>query len=66
MPKVTDILATMDYGPAPEANGEVVKWLGARGSFGHLIGGAFTPPGKTFEVKNPATGEILRPGQPRH
>jgi aldehyde dehydrogenase (NAD+) len=31
MPKVTDILATMDYGPSPEANGEVVKWLKTRG-----------------------------------
>jgi len=59
MPKVTEILETMDYGPAPEANGEVVKWLKARGAFGHLIGGAFTEPGKTFDVKNPATGEVL-------
>ncbi|MEZ5887918.1 MAG: aldehyde dehydrogenase family protein [Paracoccaceae bacterium] len=59
MSKVTEILATMDYGPAPETNGEVVKWLTARGSFGHLIGGAFTTPGKTFAVQNPATGEVL-------
>ncbi|WP_284163678.1 aldehyde dehydrogenase family protein [Frigidibacter sp. SD6-1] len=59
MSKVTEILATMDYGPAPEANGEVVKWLKARGSFGHLIGGAFTTPAKTFAVQNPATGEVL-------
>lgn len=59
MSKVTEILATMDYGPAPETNGEVVKWLTARGSFGHLIGGAFTTPGKTFAVQNPATAEVL-------
>jgi aldehyde dehydrogenase (NAD+) len=59
MSKVTEILATMDYGPAPETNGEVVKWLKARGSFGHLIGGAFTTPGKTFAVQNPATAEVL-------
>ena len=59
MSKVTEILSTMDYGPAPEANGEVVKWLKARGSFGHLIGGAFTQPATTFAVKNPATGEVL-------
>ncbi|MCY1126885.1 aldehyde dehydrogenase family protein [Frigidibacter sp. RF13] len=59
MSKVTEILATMEYGPAPEANGEVVKWLKARGTFGHLIGGAFTTPAKTFAVHNPATGEVL-------
>ena len=59
MTKVTEILETMDYGPAPEANGEVVRWLKARGTFGHLIGGAFTIPVKTFAVLNPATGETL-------
>ncbi len=59
MPKVTDILTTMDYGPAPEAAGEVMKWLKARGSFGHYINGAFTGPGVSFAVKNPATGEVL-------
>lgn len=59
MPKVTDILATMDYGPSPEANGEVIKWLKTRGSFGHFINGVFTEPGDTFDVKNPATGELL-------
>ncbi|WP_343081836.1 aldehyde dehydrogenase family protein [Ostreiculturibacter nitratireducens] len=59
MPTVKDILETMDYGPAPEANGEVVKWLKARGAFGHFIGGAFTRPEATFAVENPATGEVL-------
>ncbi|MGB5869375.1 MAG: aldehyde dehydrogenase family protein [Albidovulum sp.] len=59
MPKVTDILATMDYGPAPEATGEVVKWLKARASFGHYINGVFTKPGKSFAVRNPATGAVL-------
>jgi aldehyde dehydrogenase (NAD+) len=59
MPTVTEILTTMDYGPAPEANGEVVKWLKARGTFGHFVGGAFTAPGRTFEVRNPATGDLL-------
>ncbi|MFZ1663126.1 MAG: aldehyde dehydrogenase family protein [Paracoccaceae bacterium] len=59
MPKVTEILATMDYGPSPEANGEIVKWLKTRGAFGHYINGAFTEPDKTFDVKNPATGELL-------
>ncbi|MBS0564587.1 MAG: aldehyde dehydrogenase family protein [Proteobacteria bacterium] len=59
MPDVTDILATMDYGPAPEASGEVQKWLRARGRFGHFIDGAFTRPGQVFEVRNPATGAPL-------
>ena len=59
MPQVTEILATMDYGPAPEASGEVMQWLAARQEFGHFIGGAFTRPGKTFAVTNPATGDRL-------
>jgi len=59
MPKVTEILATMDYGPAPEASGEVEKWLKARGRFGHFINGSFTKPDRLFSVKNPATGAPL-------
>jgi aldehyde dehydrogenase (NAD+) len=59
MPKVTEILETMDYGPAPEATGELRKWLAARGAFGHFIGGAFTKPGQTFVVHDPATGDLL-------
>ncbi len=49
----------MDYGPAPEATGEVKKWLQAHDRFGHFINGAFTKPGKTFTVNNPATGDAL-------
>ncbi|HQU68829.1 MAG TPA: aldehyde dehydrogenase family protein [Albidovulum sp.] len=59
MPSVSDILQTMDYGPAPEATGEVTAWLKARGSFGHFIDGAFTKPGQSFTTSNPATGEAL-------
>ena len=59
MPTVSEILETMDYGPAPEAAGEVLAWLKARGRFGHYIDGAFTPPGATFATENPATGERL-------
>ncbi len=59
MPTVTEILETMDYGPAPEVSGEVVAWLKARGSFGHFIDGAFTKPGKGFASANPATGAVL-------
>jgi len=49
----------MDYGPAPEANGEVVKWLKARGAFGHYVDGSFTKPTHTFAAANPATAEVL-------
>jgi len=59
MALVKDILESMEYGPAPEAAGEVLAWLKARGRFGHFIGGTFTAPGKTFISHNPAIGEPL-------
>jgi aldehyde dehydrogenase (NAD+) len=59
MPTVTEILATMDYGPAPEASDIVVKWLKERKVFGHYIDGGFTAPGRTFAAKNPATGVTM-------
>jgi aldehyde dehydrogenase (NAD+) len=59
MPTVTEVLQTMDYGPAPEASDIVLKWLKDRKAFGHYIAGAFTAPGKTFATHNPATGAAL-------
>ncbi len=59
MPSVTEILETMDYGPAPEASGEVMAWLEARGCFGHYIDGGFVAGDRTFASLNPATGETL-------
>lgn len=59
MPSVKEILETMDYGPSPEAAGEVFAWLKARARFGHFINGAFTAPGECFTSTNPATGEAL-------
>ncbi|MBL8906151.1 MAG: aldehyde dehydrogenase family protein [Rhizobiales bacterium] len=62
MPGVREILATMDYGPSPEADGEVRAWLASHeGRFSHFIGGRFTAPrdGTSFEVINPATEERL-------
>lgn len=59
MPSVKEILETMDYGPSPEAAGEVHAWLKARARFGHFINGAFTAPGECFTTTNPATGEAL-------
>ena len=59
MPTVNDILDSMDYGPAPEAAGEVTAWLTERAPFGHFIDGSFTTPADTFATDNPATGEAL-------
>jgi aldehyde dehydrogenase (NAD+) len=58
---VVEKFYSMEYGPASEDSGEVVRWLEARGRlFGHYIGGAWTKvEGETFETKNPATGEVL-------
>jgi aldehyde dehydrogenase (NAD+) len=52
---------SMEYGPAPEDAGEVTKWLDAhKRTFGHYIDGEWVSIGqKTFETKNPATGEVL-------
>ncbi len=65
MPSVTEILDTMDYGPAPEANGHVLDWLKAHEQgFGHFINGGFVKPSKLFDVANPASGQPLaRVGQ---
>ena len=60
MNAITKILETMEYGPAPEDSGVVRAWLMKHeAGFGHFIGGAFTTPGETFEVINPATGEVI-------
>ena len=57
---VKEIFDTMDYGPAPESAAEALAWLVDMGDrFGCFINGAFTPPGATFESRNPATGEVL-------
>ncbi|GGE12044.1 aldehyde dehydrogenase [Aureimonas endophytica] len=53
---------TMDYGPAPEAEGPARDWLGRHAEgFGHFIDGAFRPAaeGGAFESFEPATGRPL-------
>lgn len=59
--QVRNILATMDYGPSPEAADVARAWLDAHGGrFGHFIDSAFTAPGADgFAVSDPATGEGL-------
>ncbi|RYG92005.1 aldehyde dehydrogenase family protein [Loktanella sp. IMCC34160] len=57
MPTLTEILETMDYGPAPEDAKIAQSWLDKHsGGFGHFINGQFTKPGQSFSVSNPATG----------
>lgn len=62
MRPIKDVLKTMEYGPSPEANGDVTQWLTQHGrSFGHYINGAFVKPEghKTIAVSNPANGDKL-------
>ena len=62
MRPIKDILKTMEYGPSPEANGDVNLWLEQHGrSFGHYINGAFVKPEgrKAIDVANPANGDKL-------
>lgn len=62
MRPIKDILKTMEYGPSPEANGDVNLWLEQHGrSFGHYINGAFVKPEgrKAISVANPANGDKL-------
>jgi aldehyde dehydrogenase (NAD+) len=60
MPSITEILDTMDYGTAPEANGHVVDWLKVHADgFGHFIKGSFIRGTKHFDVSNPANGQKL-------
>ncbi len=58
--EISEIFATLDYGPAPETPEMANAWLEGHGrTFGHFIGGEFTGPGKTFASVNPATGAEL-------
>ncbi|MGY4477453.1 aldehyde dehydrogenase family protein [Bradyrhizobium sp. USDA 3364] len=59
---VANYFETMEYGPAPEADGETRAWLARHGAtFGHFIAGKFTAPhaGKHLTTTEPATGKTL-------
>ncbi len=57
MSKVTEILETMEYGPAPEDAKLVNEWLDAHGrKFGVYVGGAWVDGSTHFASVNPATG----------
>ena len=58
--KITDILATMDYGPAPESATTAHEWLARhKQRFGHFIGGRWLAGARHFDSINPANGELL-------
>ncbi|MBX9927666.1 MAG: aldehyde dehydrogenase family protein [Gemmatimonadaceae bacterium] len=60
MATVAEIFQTMEYGPAPEADGPARAWLTQHGGrFGHFIGGQFTKVGTTFDVIDPSTAQRL-------
>ncbi|MCH2166107.1 MAG: aldehyde dehydrogenase family protein [Oceanicola sp.] len=57
---VSDILESMEYGPAPESAAEALAWLDANSRrFGHFINGTMTEAADTFETRNPADGSVL-------
>jgi aldehyde dehydrogenase (NAD+) len=62
MPTVTEILDSMDYGPAPESNTHVNDWLKIHEKgFSHFIGGSFfkSSTTKQINVYNPADESLL-------
>jgi aldehyde dehydrogenase (NAD+) len=57
---VSDILATMDYGPNPESADVAHAWLDRhQRRFGHFIGGAWHKGSAHFDSINPATMKPL-------
>jgi len=60
MPTITEILHTMDYGPAPESQKEAQAWLDQHERrFGLFIDSAWSAPAETFASNNPADGKEL-------
>jgi aldehyde dehydrogenase (NAD+) len=65
MPSVSDLLDSLDYGPAPESSASAMAWLKRHdAAFGHFIDGRWHPAPEAgspdgFETRNPATGDVL-------
>jgi len=58
--RLTSLIETLDYGPAPESEAKTREWLKSHGSkFSHYINGAWQPPMKGSYLKtiNPARSE---------
>lgn len=57
---LTDILESMEYGPAPECPQYVNEWLDRHDRvFGQFIDGSWSTSEETFEVFNPGNGQVL-------
>ena len=59
---VEEIMQTMAYGPAPEADDKALGWIERHGgAFKLFIGGQWVDAqsGERFEVSNPATGAAI-------
>ncbi len=53
-------MATMEYGPSPEADDAVRAWLKSHeAGFGHFIDGRFAEPTDLFDVHEPARGGVI-------
>ncbi|MGA7675879.1 MAG: aldehyde dehydrogenase family protein [Rhizomicrobium sp.] len=60
MTNVAEILATMDYGPAPESSAPVEAWLDKHNrAFDLFIGGEWIAAAERLDSFNPATGKKL-------
>ena len=66
MPSLKEVLETMEYGVAPEADDQVRAWLKARAADGrpaarHFINGAFVNAvdDARFDVLDPSTGDVI-------
>src|SRR5579862_3686885 len=60
MSKVTEVLETMAYGPAPEAANLADEWLDAHGrNFGVFVGGKWRTVAQNFKSFNPATAGAI-------
>lgn len=58
--KLTSLIGTLEYGPAPESEAKAREWLASHGSkFGHYINGEWRPPshGGYLPTINPAKSE---------
>ena len=61
MPSIKEIMETMEYGPAPESNTDVKRWLESHSDgISHFINGKFvTPTGPMTDVINPADDSVI-------
>ncbi len=64
MNKISEILATMEYGPAPEASDHAKAWLGEhKDGFKHFIGGKFVAPSEKTYFEGPQSGRRVAAGK---